>query len=450
MENSKIIIMSSIALALACGVTVFYNFLTAGEALSEDKISWIKENPIAHRGLYTENIPENSLGAFENAVKNNYVIELDVQFTKDKEVVVFHDENLKRMTNDTRNIEDVNYDELKNLRLGKTNERIPTLEEVLELVDNKVAILIEIKDCKDYIKLSEKTYKILKGYEGKYAIQSFNPFILQWYKNNASEVIRGQLSGTFTEGSENLNALEKFALKNLLLNFKSKPNYIGYELEGIPKSKLENLRKKGVPIIIWTVKNKEAMEKAYKYSDNIIQKNYKNIMKVINIKLPKELKEKYKHRDYLSSLIRLGIKREKIGDIIVQDQEADIIILKEISEYVKTNIVELTRFKKSIVEIVEINKISKAKTKREKIQLIVSSLRLDNLVKELTNTSRNKAEEIILKGRVFVNFENILKLSKILKQGDIVTIRGKGRFQIIEEIGNTRKDKKIIEIEKYV
>ncbi|MCI9015668.1 MAG: hypothetical protein HFJ53_00650 [Clostridia bacterium] len=187
-----------------------------------------------------------------------------------------------------------------------------------------------------------------------------------------------------------------------------------------------------------------------KYSDNIIQKNYKNIMKVINIKLPKELKEKYKHRDYLSSLIRLGIKREKIGDIIVQDQEADIIILKEISEYVKTNIVELTRFKKSIVEIVEINKISKAKTKREKIQLIVSSLRLDNLVKELTNTSRNKAEEIILKGRVFVNFENILKLSKILKQGDIVTIRGKGRFQIIEEIGNTRKDKKIIEIEKYV
>ena len=71
MENSKIIIMSSIALALACGVTVFYNFLTAGEALSEDKISWIKENPIAHRGLYTENIPENSLGAFENAVKNN-------------------------------------------------------------------------------------------------------------------------------------------------------------------------------------------------------------------------------------------------------------------------------------------------------------------------------------------------------------------------------------------
>lgn len=274
MDNPKIIIILLIALALVGGIIVFYNFATAGEALSEDKISWIKEIPIAHRGLHTKDIPENSLSAFENAVKNNYAIELDVQFTKDKEVVVFHDANLKRMTNDSRNIEYVNYDELKNLRLGNTNERIPTLEEVLELVDNKVAILIEIKDCNDYIELSEKTYKILKGYKGNYAIQSFNPFILDWYKNNASEVIRGQLSGSFTEGSESLNVFEKFVLKNLLLNFKSKPNYIVYELEALPKLKLENLRKKGVPTIIWTVKNKEEMEKACKYSDNIIFENF--------------------------------------------------------------------------------------------------------------------------------------------------------------------------------
>lgn len=274
MKSSKIIIILSIALALLFAIVGFYNFATAGEAISEDKISWIKETPIAHRGVHTKDIPENSLSAFENALKNNYAIELDVQFTKDKEVVVFHDENLKRMTNDTRNIEDVNYDELKNLRLDNTNEIIPTLEEVLELVDSKVAILIEIKDCKDYIELSEKTYEILKGYEGNYAIQSFNPFILEWYKNNASEVVRGQLSGTFTEGSESLNSFEKFALKNMLLNFKSKPNYIGYDLEGIPKSKLESLRKKGVPIIVWTVKNKEDMEKAYKYSDNITFENF--------------------------------------------------------------------------------------------------------------------------------------------------------------------------------
>lgn len=274
MESPKIIIILLTGLVLVYGLIVFYNFITEGKALSKEKISWIKETPIAHRGLHTKDIPENSLGAFKNAIKNNYAIELDVQFTKDKEVVVFHDENLKRMTKDTRNVEDVNYNELKNLRLGNTNEKIPSLKEVLELVDNKAYILIEIKDCKDYKKLSEKTYEILKGYEGKYAVQSFNPFILEWYKNNASEVIRGQLSGTFAEGGESLNIFEKFALKNLLLNFKSRPNYIVYELEGIPKSKLTNLRKKGIPTIIWTVRNKKDLEKAYKYSDNIIFENF--------------------------------------------------------------------------------------------------------------------------------------------------------------------------------
>ena len=162
MKSSKIIIILSIALALLFAIVVFYNFATAGEAISEDKISWIKETPIAHRGLHTKDIPENSLSAFENALKNNYAIELDVQFTKDKEVVVFHDENLKRMTNDTRNIEDVNYDELKNLRLGNTNEIIPTLEEVLELVDSKVAILIEIKDCKDYPYTTTNNYPCIR------------------------------------------------------------------------------------------------------------------------------------------------------------------------------------------------------------------------------------------------------------------------------------------------
>ena len=95
MKSSKIIIILSIALALLFAIVGFYNFATAGEAISEDKISWIKETPIAHRGVHTKDIPENSLSAFENALKNNYAIELDVQFTKDKEVVVFHDENLK-------------------------------------------------------------------------------------------------------------------------------------------------------------------------------------------------------------------------------------------------------------------------------------------------------------------------------------------------------------------
>ena len=94
------------------------------------KLDWLIERPIAHRGLFNRNYPENSLGAFENAVKNNFGIELDVQFTKDKKVVVFHDDNLKRMTKDKRNVNELTYKELKNLKLLDTNETIPLLEEV--------------------------------------------------------------------------------------------------------------------------------------------------------------------------------------------------------------------------------------------------------------------------------------------------------------------------------
>lgn len=187
-----------------------------------------------------------------------------------------------------------------------------------------------------------------------------------------------------------------------------------------------------------------------KFNENIIQKNYSNIMCIIEIILPNELKGKYNHRDYLGGLMKLGIKREKIGDIIVFNEGAHIIILNEISEYTKTSLAELTRFSKSNIQIKNIEQIHIQKINKEEIQIIVSSLRLDNIVSELAKTSRTKAEEIISKERVLVNFEIITKDSKLLKQEDIVTIRGKGRFKLLEVIGNTKKGRFIVKVEKYV
>ncbi|MDD7756189.1 MAG: glycerophosphodiester phosphodiesterase family protein [Clostridiales bacterium] len=218
-------------------------------------------------------IPENSMAAFRNAIEKGYTIELDVQFTKDKELIVFHDDDLSRLTNDNRKVKDVNYQELKNLKLENTDEKIPTLKEVVEMVDNQVPLIIEIKDGEDIIGLSEKTYNIMKNYKGRYAIQSFNPFILEWFKNNASEVIRGQLSGTFREDAESLKFYEKFVLKNLLLNFKSKPNFIAYELDGVNNLSVKLLKGRNYPIISWTIENEEDMKKAYESTDNIIFDN---------------------------------------------------------------------------------------------------------------------------------------------------------------------------------
>ena len=271
-KNKKLTLSLSIIAILAILIST-YMYVISGEKIDKEEMSWLVEIPIAHRGLDNGDVVENSMEAFQNAIDKGYAIELDVQFSKDKEIVVFHDDNLLRMTNDDRDVKDVDYEELKNLKLEGSDETIPTLKEVIELVDNQVPILVEIKDSEDAIKLAEKTYDIMEDYKGRYAIQSFNPFILEWFKNNASEVIRVQLSGTMTEGAENLKFYEKFVLKNLLLNFKSKPNAIAYELEGLNNLSVKLLKMRNYPIISWGIEDEADMKKAYESTDNIIFDN---------------------------------------------------------------------------------------------------------------------------------------------------------------------------------
>lgn len=187
-----------------------------------------------------------------------------------------------------------------------------------------------------------------------------------------------------------------------------------------------------------------------KFNVNIVEKNYNNIMQIIEIILPNDLKGKYAHRDYLGALMKLGIKREKIGDIIVFEEGANIVVLNETIKFIENNLKELTRFSKSNIEIKAIEQLKKTEIKKETIQIIVASLRLDNIVSELARTSRTKATEIINIGKVFVNFENITKDSKEIKEGDIITIRGKGRFTILQVEGNTKKGRKVVLIEKYL
>lgn len=116
----------------------------------------------------------------------------------------------------------------------------------------------------------------------------------------------------------------------------------------------------------------------------------------------------------------------------------------------QNNVSSLTRFSKSNIEVKQIEELYKQEINTQEVQIIVSSLRLDNIVSELARTSRTKAEEIIKTARVFVNFENVMKASKILKEADIITIRGKGRFKIQEIVGNTKKGRFVVKVEKYV
>ena len=162
------------------------------------------------------------------------------------------------------------------------------------------------------------------------------------------------------------------------------------------------------------------------------------------------MKGKYAHRDYLGAVIKLGVKREKVGDIIVDNDGADIIVEKDISKFLLENLSGLTRFSKSKITIEKIDNLRTVEVRREEREIIVSSLRLDNVISELARCSRNKALDIINMERVFVNFQCETKKTKQIKTGDMVTIRGKGRFYIKELVGQTKSGRVIVKIEKFV
>ena len=233
--------------------------------------SWLVESYIAHRGLHTDTLPENSLGAFENAIKKGYPIETDVHLLSDGTVVIFHDDSLKRMTDSDGYIKNLTAEELKKYKLAGTEYSIPTLDEFLELVAGRVPVLFEIKNSGKVGELEKALYEKLKGYKGEYAVQSFNPFSLEWFKNNAPEVLRGQLSGCFK--NSDLGFFKRLFLKRMALNKKvSEPHFIAYEAKCLPNRYVRKY--KHLPLLAWTVRSQEEYMHVIKFCDNIIFENF--------------------------------------------------------------------------------------------------------------------------------------------------------------------------------
>jgi len=186
-----------------------------------------------------------------------------------------------------------------------------------------------------------------------------------------------------------------------------------------------------------------------KFDIGIVEKNLENIIKAIKIELPKELKGKYTHRDYLGTVMKTGLNRNRIGDIIVFQDKAYIIVLNENAEYIKDFFKDIIRFNKANIDVINCNDIEIKETEFEEIKITVSSMRLDNVVSEIARISRGKAEELLMQEKVFVNSKLETKASKSVKEKDILAIRGKGKFIIDATIGNNRKGKSIVIIKKY-
>ncbi len=232
--------------------------------------SWLVNTYIAHRGLHNENEPENSLLAFKNAIDKNYAIEFDVNLLSDNTVVVFHDSKLSRMTGKDKYIQNLTEPDLVDIKLLKTEQKIPTLKEVLSFVDGKVPLLIEIKYQNKVGTLEKEVLKLLKNYKGEFAIMSFNPYSLKWFKTHAPKILRGQLSSFFK--GEKLAFVKKALLKRLRLNKVSCPDFIAYDCKNLPNRFVKRYDK--LPLLAWTVKSQEEYLRVVQYCDNIIFQDF--------------------------------------------------------------------------------------------------------------------------------------------------------------------------------
>lgn len=232
------------------------------------KLDWIKSKPIAHRGLHGNEIPENSVAAFENALTHNLPIELDVQLTSDKKIIVFHDDSFLRLTGVDKYVNLSSWDSIKEYRINHTSQTIPLLSDVLDLVNGKVPLLIETKNFYRPNALEENLVELLKSYRGEFAVQSFNPLAVRWLKNNAPEIMRGQISARFREMPVPLHY--KYILRNLTLNFTAKPHFINYNIDDLPYLPVELYRNHGLPILSWTVQTKAQLLKARELCDNFV------------------------------------------------------------------------------------------------------------------------------------------------------------------------------------
>lgn len=239
-------------------------------------LDFFSEIKIAHKGLHEidKGIFENTIVAFEKAVQKGYPIELDIHLTKDRKIVVMHDNNLLEMTGIDKKIRDLTYEEISEYKIKNSDQKVPLLEDVLKVVKGKVLLVIELKTYYNIGPLERELVNVLEGYEGKIAVQSFNPFCLAWFKKNKPEYIRGLLSSDFR--FHRYSFVKRVILKNLWLAKVGKPDFVAYDINALNDRIVSKIKSMKAKVITWTIDDAEKLEKAESMCDGIIFENLLN------------------------------------------------------------------------------------------------------------------------------------------------------------------------------
>lgn len=207
-----------------------------GHPSKHQKAPFVGRN-FAHRGLHSrdKSVPENSLEAFRLAANEGYGVELDVQLTKDGQVVVFHDDTLDRVCGVSSRVDEKSYAELRQLRLCGSEQSIPLFSEVLETINGRGPIIVELKNGRRNKELCQKTYELLRHYKGDVCIESFNPLIVAWFRFHAKNMLRGQLATTKDDYGR-MPEVQSYILSRTFLNFLARPHFIAYKIGPRPLS----------------------------------------------------------------------------------------------------------------------------------------------------------------------------------------------------------------------
>lgn len=229
-----------------------------GPQLPQADFSAFHKYDYAHRGLHNreKGVPENSLMAFELAARGGFGMELDVQLTQDGQVVVHHDRSLGRTCGVERNIDEMTCQELSGYRLFGTQEKVPLFSQVLELVDGRTPLIVEIKSYARQEELCQKTMALLESYPGLYCVESFDPRVVRWFRKNRPEIVRGQLM--CYKPQEDMPGWMAFIGRNLLTNFLTRPHFEAYDFTTRHNASLRAARRVyGMQEVSWTLRSYE-------------------------------------------------------------------------------------------------------------------------------------------------------------------------------------------------
>lgn len=256
--------IAAICAAVILLIFLVYIFLILPSQRRHEVLQRCLGRQFAHRGLHSKekNIPENSLAAFKAAVDSGFGIELDVRLDADGNLFVMHDNNALRMTGVDMLISKSHYEEIRELRLTGTDECIPTFAEVLELVDGKIPLIVELKAIPGRIsELGERVFELLDDYKGDFLVESFDPRMVRWVRKHRRNIARGQLISYFRRhGDKNISPVIDFMTHNLLFNIGARPDFVAMYYPDRSSVSLKLCRLLGATELDWTITSQKQLD----------------------------------------------------------------------------------------------------------------------------------------------------------------------------------------------